>query len=515
MHLRIDRLSFTYPDASTALFDGFSSTFAQGWTGLIGDNGCGKTTLAKLTAGLLKPDSGTISPKLFSAYCPQDSSGEPSGIFDFACDRAGRAMKLKRTLQIEDDWLWRFSQLSGGQQKRIQIACCLWTEPDLLVMDEPTNDLDIESRALVGKALATYTGIGLLISHDRNLLDALVGQCLVFEQDAVVMRPGGYTKAFALARDEAASALRERRQAKREVSRIREESVRRTEEARRSKGRLSLRTADRHDASLRDKIGRARVTSKDGVAGRAASSLSTRLKAAQAQLSATSVPKRYEYQFQMVGAPAPSKTVCHLQGSAIGQGDFSLAIPELWVGPTDHIGIVGHNGSGKSTLVRHMLGHVSDGIRVAYVPQEVDHQMRESVLLRFLDRGQKERGEVLSHVARLNSDPVRMMDGKETSPGEMRKLLLVDALLEEPNILILDEPTNHLDVTSIQALQALLSSFAGAVVLVSHDAALIQESCKELWCLEEEGPERFCLTRTHGSDPRDPFSDLVDRVLAG
>ena len=105
--------------------------------------------------------------------------------------------------------------------------------------------------------------------------------------------------------------------------------------------------------------------------------------------------------------------------------------------------------------------------------------------------------------------------GKETSPGEMRKLLLADALLEEPNILILDEPTNHLDVTSIQALQALLSSFAGAVVLVSHDAALIQESCKELWCLEEEEPERFCLTRTHGSALRDPFSDLVDRVLAG
>ncbi len=217
----------------------------------------------------------------------------------------------------------------------------------------------------------------------------------------------------------------------------------------------------------------------------------------------------------MVGVPAPSKTVCHLRGSAIGQGDFSLAIPELWVGPTDHIGIVGRNGSGKSTLVRHVLGHVPDGIRVAYVPQEVDRQMRESVLLRFLDRSQKERGEVLSHVARLNSDPVRMMDGKETSPGEMRKLLIADALLEEPNVLILDELTNHLDIASIQALQALLSSFAGAVVLVSHDAALIQESCKELWCLEEEGPERFRLTRTHGSDLRDPLPEPVDRVLAG
>lgn len=513
-NLALNHVGYTYPGAAHPALRDVSAAFPVGWTGIVGDNGCGKTTVAMIAVGLLDPDEGSVTPRLYGEYCPQDSSAEPATLYDFACDWDRDAVRLRQLLSIGDDWPWRYDQLSGGQQKRLQVACCLWRRPDLLVMDEPTNDLDAQSRAAICHALDEFKGIGLLISHDRQLLDDLVSQCLVFENGAVAMRPGGYTKAMEQAGLEAAAARHARDQARKEAARIQDEARRRNEEAQRSKSRLSARDVGKHDGSMRDKLGRAKVSGKDGVAGRASSVMSRRLSAAQAKLDASPAPKRYDYRFEAIGAPAASKTACHIEETVLAYGSaegadssendfgreaskvapaFALSAPELWVSPTDHVGITGPNGSGKSTLLRHALARIPEGVRVAYVPQDVSEARRSEALRKLREYSQADMGQVLSHVARLNSDPKRIIDGEDVSPGEMRKLILAELLLEDPNVLVLDEPTNHLDVGSIEALQGLVRSFAGAVLLVSHDMRLVDESCTVRWLLEETAPGRFAV----------------------
>jgi len=197
--------------------------------------------------------------------------------------------------------------------------------------------------------------------------------------------------------------------------------------------------------------------------------------------------------------------------------DVSFRIDTDW-----KLGFVGRNGRGKTTFLNLLLGkynyqgRISSSTEFAYFPYEVKDKERMTLEILEEINAQYEEWQLFRELNLLNVDAEVLYRPFHTlSYGEQEKVLLASLFLGEERFLLIDEPTNHLDVTSIQALQALLSSFAGAVVLVSHDAALIQESCKELWCLEEEGPERFCLTRTHGSALRDPFSDLVDRVLAG
>ena len=157
-----------------------------------------------------------------------------------------------------------------------------------------------------------------------------------------------------------------------------------------------------------------------------------------------------------------------------GEEEFSLAIPQLWVGPSDNVGLAGQNGSGKSTLLRHLLKTVPPTVRCAYMGQSVGPRQREEALARLRQLSAVDAGRVLSLVARLNSDPDRLMDGDDTSPGEMRKLILAEQLLQEPHLLVLDEPTNHLDVGSIEALQAMLGEFSGALLLVTHDRCLME-----------------------------------------
>ena len=150
-------------------------------------------------------------------------------------------MALRRDLDVEDDWPWRHDTLSCGQQKRLQVACALWQRPDLLVMDEPTNHVDVPTREAVTAALARFKGVGLLISHDRALLDALCSQCLFMAAGQVTARPGGYSQGRGQEQLERETAVRRRDQAKRERKRLAGEAQRRREEASRAGagGRIS------------------------------------------------------------------------------------------------------------------------------------------------------------------------------------------------------------------------------------------------------------------------------------
>lgn len=115
--LTLSHITYTYPQAAEAALRDVSATFDAGWTAVIGDNGCGKTTLARIACGLVRPDEGTVSARLPFAYCEQDPRIEPATLYDFACDFAPDAVRLRSTLEIPDDAPWRFDSLSGGEQK--------------------------------------------------------------------------------------------------------------------------------------------------------------------------------------------------------------------------------------------------------------------------------------------------------------------------------------------------------------------------------------------------------------
>ncbi|WP_304427146.1 ATP-binding cassette domain-containing protein [uncultured Adlercreutzia sp.] len=494
MQLNLTDITYTYPGASNPAVGPATATFPQGWTGIVGDNGCGKTTLARLACGLVRPDGGTVAPKLFSVYCQQDSSMAPNELEDFAADWGREAQELRRVLGIEDEWLWRYDTLSGGQQKRIQIGCALWRRPDVLVMDEPTNDLDATTRRQVTEALAGFSGIGLLISHDRALLDALVGHCLMFAGGRFVMRPGSYTQACGQASVECETLQRERDKAKREKKRLEAEAARRRVEADLAQAKRSARKLDKHDSDGRERLGRAIVSGKDGVATKLSASMAGRVAKADEALQAATVGKRYVGRFRSYGEAAPAKTLIHHEAGMLSAGDFALDVPELWLGPIDHVVLTGDNGNGKSLLVRQLLSEVREGVKVASVPQEVSDAVRAEALAKLAQLPPAERGRVLAVVGGLNSDPERLVDGADISPGELKKLLLAEQLVENPNLLVLDEPTNHLDMGSIDALAALLEEFPGAFLLVTHDESLRDSLEGQHWRIERNGSG--CRLRT-------------------
>lgn len=473
MQLNLSDISYTYPGAAEPAIEAVCATFPQGWTGVVGDNGCGKTTFARIACGLLEPVSGAVTPKLFAIYCEQDSSVAPEALYDFACDWGSEAQAVRRLLRIEDAWLWRYESLSGGQRKRIQIACALWARPDVLAVDEPTNDLDVETRTAVTRALRSFSGIGILISHDRELLDSLCTQCFMHDgAGGFIMRPGGYSQAVEQARMDRESAFRRRDNAKREMRRLEAEVARRRSEADRSAARRSARRLDKHDSDARERLGRAIVSGKDGVAARNSAVMGARLARAQAALEGAKIEKRYAATLSEYGCASKASSVAHLSAGVLQAGEFRLQVPELWVGPTDHAVLVGSNGSGKSLLAKHIFESVPESVEAAYIPQEVGLGERTRALRKLRALTQKDQGRVLSVVAGLNSSPERLLDGEDVSPGEMKKLMLAQHLVEDPQFLILDEPTNHLDIGSIEAIAGLLAGFPGAFLLVTHDAYL-------------------------------------------
>lgn len=481
MQLALSGVTYAYPSSPEPILSNVSITFPQGWTGLLGDNGCGKTTLARIACGLIAPDRGAVTQGLFCVMCAQEADEPPEGLYDFAADYGRDARELRRVFRIEDDMPWRFEELSFGERKKLQIAVALWQRPDVLVADEPTNHLDVDARGQLVEALGRFRGIGILVSHDRELLDALAGRCVSFEPEGLVMRPGGYSAAHAQAELERASTLRERSAAKGELARLAAEKDRRAHEAARADARRSKRRLDPKDKSARAKIDLAIFTGQDGARGRLSAQMDNHIAAAQARVEAAFVHKRYDGDLWMDAEPSPRKTVLHIPMATIPCGSGTLSIPELYVGNTDHIGVVGPNGAGKSTLLAHLRTLVAADLPVLDIPQELDPGRRRQVIKSVQALSSAERGQVLSTVAQLNSNPDRILEGERTSPGELRKLMLAVGMLSRPVLIVMDEPTNHLDLHSVEALERALSSYPGALVLVSHDRAFLSACTQRTW----------------------------------
>ncbi|MDR1015924.1 MAG: ATP-binding cassette domain-containing protein [Coriobacteriales bacterium] len=482
-------LSYRYRDAATAAFVGVTANFTVGWSGIVGANGAGKTTLCRVLCGELTPSEGSLTPApgSFSAvYCAQPTEQPPDRLAEFALDFGAEAMRLRNLLDLGDEWPWRYDSLSQGERKRLQVAVALWQAPTLLALDEPTNHVDALTRAALLRALHDFPGIGLLVSHDRELLDELVSQCLFMGARGAVMRPGNYSAGHAQAELEAMSAGRKRKQAKRELAHLQTEKAERAAQAAQAKARRSKRGIAAGDHDAKAKIDMAIYSGQDGKAGRLSAQLDSRVRSAQEQLAGAFVEKRYDADLWLSVKPSPRRLLVSLPEGSYGPGRF-LHLPRLTVGPRDHIALTGPNGAGKTTLLRLLLAELTErsdsgaDLPCLYVPQEIASAEAAGILHDLQEMGDQAKGQLLSIVARLSSPPARILSGEALSPGELRKVMLAAGVLESPQLVIMDEPTNHLDLPSVEALEQMLAACPCALLLVSHDQRFLETTCQTFW----------------------------------
>lgn len=488
MMLSLHNISFTHESAMDRLFDGISASFPMGWTGIVGANGTGKTTLLRLACGELEPEQGFIHRPARMIYCRQRTDDPPELLEEIIESLDADACTIRGRLGIEEDWLARWDTLSHGERKRAQIGVALWQSPDVLAVDEPTNHIDADARRLLLEAMKSFRGIGLLVSHDRELLDSLCGQCLFIDPPTAVMRPGGYTEAVAQAESEDQHQRDEYAKVKREAKRVTTESARRRQEASRADATMSMRKISSRDHDAKGKIQLARFTGADGNAGRLTSQLDGRVRQAQERLSEFHIKRRYDLDFWLPGSRCRRDVLFTVPSDSIEMGDDRmLTFPELSMLPDDRIAITGPNGAGKSTLIRHILDHLDlPEEKVVYLPQEIDISTSRSIMAEVNSLARDRLGQVMTIVSCLGSRPERLIDNTDASPGEIRKVMLALGVTRAPYLIILDEPTNHLDLPAIECLEDALDGCPCGLLLVSHDYRFLSRLAKTRWYLSRE-----------------------------
>ncbi len=467
-------VTYTYTSASEPLFRGLTAHFPNGFTGVMGANGAGKSTLLRLVAGELDPTGGNVEGVADAVYCVQRTDVPPNLFEDFLEDWSASAAELKAKLGIEFDFASRWSSLSHGERKRAQIGCALWQSPSILLVDEPTNHIDREARDLLLDSLRHFDGVGLIVSHDRDLLDQLCVQCIWIEGGGAHVYPGGYTQARTLREAERNRAIKQRDKLKQEKKRLHRELTNRRQVTANEHSVRSKRGLAKKDSDAREKIDRARVS--DGGANSSLKQMQQRVQNADAQLADATVAKEYATGIWLEGSTSRRDVVLNLAAGEIELGvGRRLRWPDLVVKPQDRIALTGANGAGKSSFLRRALQHMNvEPERVLYLPQEISADEAEEILDRVRHQDKVQLGQIMNIVSRLNSRPAQLLESGEPSPGEVRKLLLALGMAGKPHVIILDEPTNHLDLPSIESLEEALKACPCALLVVSHDERLIK-----------------------------------------
>ncbi|MCT9001367.1 ABC-F family ATP-binding cassette domain-containing protein [Microbacterium memoriense] len=514
------------------LFDALDLTVAPGdVVGVVGANGAGKSTLLRLLAGIDEPQAGTISlapTDAFVGWLPQEHervAGEsvaeyisrrtgcaaaaaemdgaalafadpslavpgtdPADVYSAALDRwmASGAADLDermpvvlQSLGLDLGTTALMTSLSGGQAARVGLAALLLSRFDIVLLDEPTNDLDLDGLERLEVFVRGLRGGVVLVSHDREFLARCVTRVLELDlaQNANRVFGGGYDAYL----EERATLRRHAREKYDEFAEKKAELVGRARTQREwtSQG---VRNAMKKSPD-NDKIRRKAATESSEKQAQKVRQMESRI----ARLDEVEEPrKEWQLEFTIGAAPRSSTVVSTLSEAVFHQGDFTLGPVSLQVIAGERIGITGPNGAGKSTLLRALLGTQHPDAGTASLGANV--QVGEIDQARSLLVGSQplavafealvpelSSGEVRTLLAKfgLTADHVtRPVD--EISPGERTRAGLALLQARGVNVLVLDEPTNHLDLPAIEQLEHALESYTGTLLLVTHDRRLLQ-----------------------------------------
>jgi ABC transport system ATP-binding/permease protein len=455
-----------------ALLDGVSLGVNAGdRIGIVGRNGGGKSTLIKVMAGIEAPDSGRVSKAgavTIGLLGQTDGSDENSLVRDVVLgdlathEWAGNA-KVREVLTglfggISEDLLDRkISYLSGGERRRVNLARILIADFDLVLLDEPTNHLDVEGVSWLAQYLKRNTKLAVVvITHDRWFLDEVSDQIWEVVEGNVLAYDGGYS-AYVLSKAERSRQITVEDGKRNMLIRKELAWLRRGAPARTAKPKFRIDAAN--------------------------------------TLIANEPPPRNETELLNFAANRLGNTVFEIHQATISAGEKMILEDLYWnIGPGDRIGIVGVNGAGKTTLFRALLGQITASagkittgvtVKAAFLSQhleELDPTWRvleavEKVANQVqLGNGKELSASQLCEKLGFNTDSQWTPVG-DLSGGERRRLQLTRLLMDSPNVLLLDEPTNDFDVETLTALEDLLDSFGGTLLVISHDRYFLERVC--------------------------------------
>ena len=507
--LRLDAASLHY--GTQVLLDQVDLSITRGdRLGLLGRNGTGKTTLLKILAGELQPDSGErwLRPGVRLARLQQElPQGDDLSVYEVVASGladAGRLVaeyhrlvhdasgtdldqlaRVQQQLENVDGWTLQqrvdtvisqlqlpadasMGQLSGGWRRRVALAQALVCDPDILLLDEPTNHLDIPAINWLEEQLRNFRGSLVLITHDRRFLQNVANCIAELDRGHLTVWQGDYRgflqhREHQLLAEERANELFDKKLAQEEVW------IRQGIKARRTRNEGRVRALE----AMRAERGRRRERQ-----GRA--------------------------EFAVEEAGRSGKIVAELEhvskafGDQVVIRDFSTIIQR-----GDRIGIVGANGAGKSTLVKILLGELQPDsgsvkfgskLEVAYSDQLRGKLDPEKNLIDNVCGGQEfieingKRRHAISYLGDFLFSPERVRTPvKALSGGEQNRAVLARLFSKPANLLVLDEPTNDLDIETLELLEEILLGFEGTVLLVSHDREFMDNAVTSLLVLEGNG----------------------------
>lgn len=488
--LNAEKISKGYSDRQ--LLDGCSLAVGEGdKIGLIGVNGTGKSTLLKVMAGVDFPDSGTVtrSGGVRVAYLPQNPEFAPETtvlqqvMTGVAIDKA-RAKEAKVVQQADEyqcksiltqlglsDYDQPIGQLSGGQKRRVALACALAAESEVLILDEPTNHIDSEMVDWLESYLKRYQGAILMVTHDRYFLERVVNRIVELDRGKLYSYPANYSQYL-------------------ELKAQREEMALATERKRQSLYRKELawiqRGARARSTKAQFRVDRFEELKKPGY-----------------------VPDQSKLEVSALSSRLGKKIIEIEQISKSFDGkvlvkDFSYNLLK-----GDRVGIIGPNGYGKTTLVRMICGLLEpdqgrivrgETVRIGYFSQEsfagedFDPTVKAIDYIRHISQ-EIQTPEGTLTAAQMMEKFLFPVDLQYTeigrlSGGERRRLYLLRVLMEAPNVLVLDEPTNDLDIETLAVLEDYLEQFPGVVIAVSHDRYFLDKLMNHVFVLAGNGEVR-------------------------
>ena len=490
--------------------------------GLVGPNGSGKTSLLRVLTGALEPDAGSVSmpPGLRVAYVSQMPEHDAAGtlrdealsafqyLFDLEDKLAASALDIQqRDGDARRQAETRYAELleeyealggydyqsgmervvagvglsadaldtpaaaaSGGERTRAALARALLMDPDLLVLDEPTNYLDFDGLNWLEEFLAAFKYAVLVVSHDRYFLDRVCSEMWEMERGRVRRFPGNYSRYRELKR---AQVERQQKEFERQREYIAKEEF----------------FIQRYKAGQRSREARGREKKL------------ARLERIEAPQSEKTIS---------IGAASSSRTghiALSLRGLSVGFSDNGsqtrlLTLPDIQLESGSRTAIVGANGIGKTTLIRTILGEqpplsgsvtLGHNVETGYLNQGTWNLPDDkNVLEAFLEVRNLPIGEARNYLARFlfqEDDVYKRVSA--LSGGERTRLALARLLITYPNVLILDEPTTHLDIASREALEDTLASFDGTLLFVSHDRHFIGLMAESVWAIENRTVRPF------------------------